>query len=358
MDEIKTQEFDALREIGRLSNEGLIIFNVVDDEFVHFNNIARELLGVEADGPENVVASLIQNVVEEDRQYLKDQYDKIINDLVKTDFEFRLKKGNSTITVCCNAYVILNRKYLVISLRDITRTKEHENYLVEFGSKKNTLLDTLTHHINGAVVLMQHLAKEAERSIQKSDTDNVKTWLALLNDNSNDCLRMIRGLLEDEYSESPKIFAKRSRINIVEKIYDIFQNLRETNPLKIFSFETSAPAIYIHTDEFKLLQVINNYASNAVKFTAADGKVSFSIREGKDEVVICIADNGIGIPEKLKPFIFDRLSIAGRTGLAGEKSTGLGLSINKKLAEVLQGKIWFESEEGAGSSFYLALPFE
>lgn len=114
--------------------------------------------------------------------------------------------------------------------------------------------------------------------------------------------------------------------------------------------------LFCNINRAKLSRVIDNLVTNAIKFTPEGGSVSLGIDRHSEGIVIKVADNGIGIPDELKPHLFDPFSSSGRKGTSNEKSTGLGLSITKKLVELHSGKIWFESEEGKGSTFYLLLP--
>jgi signal transduction histidine kinase len=69
-----------------------------------------------------------------------------------------------------------------------------------------------------------------------------------------------------------------------------------------------------------------------------------------------VKDKGIGIPDNLKDKVFEMHTEAGRTGTSGEKSFGLGLSISRKIVEIHKGKLWFESEPGKETIFYIVLP--
>ncbi len=106
----------------------------------------------------------------------------------------------------------------------------------------------------------------------------------------------------------------------------------------------------------KMSRVIDNLVNNALKFTSKGGAVDVKIMNHEDELLITISDTGVGIPDKLKPNIFDAFSDSGRPGTLKEKSNGLGLSITKNIVEQHEGRIWFESQEGKGSSFFLRLP--
>jgi len=101
---------------------------------------------------------------------------------------------------------------------------------------------------------------------------------------------------------------------------------------------------------------INNLVSNAIKFTKDDGIIDISIKEDHHTVLISVSDIGIGIPQEHHNSLFDKFTPAGRTGLHGEVSNGLGMSIIKTIIEWHHGQIWFKSEENVGTTFYISLP--
>jgi two-component system, OmpR family, sensor histidine kinase VicK len=352
--------FDTLREIGDLSRDGLLIYNLEEKKVIYANAAAISLTGLREDSSEREIQRFFEFVIADDREYLKNRFADMVKSSATLEVEFKLKKHQreEIEILCCNAFQVHQGSCIVASIRDITKPKQHETYLVEFGAKKNTLLDTLTHHISGALNLMQHLAGQAEKSLASSDNKNLKTYLSLVSDNTRHCIDIINDLLNEEHLESPQVYVKYSRINVVQVIDFIYQELVQSFRDRDFIFKTPSPGIYINTDEVKLLQVVNNLTSNAVKFTPPGSPISIEIEEKSREVIISVKDHGIGIPLALQPFVFERQSVAGRTGLNGEKSNGMGLSICKNLVQLMGGKIWFESNEGAGSTFYCKLPRE
>ncbi|RZK35204.1 MAG: ATP-binding protein, partial [Hymenobacter sp.] len=102
-------------------------------------------------------------------------------------------------------------------------------------------------------------------------------------------------------------------------------------------------------------QAVNNLISNAIKFTRDGSSITLSLEERPEKVMIIVSDNGIGIPERFHAALFDKFSPAGRTGLNGEPSVGLGMSIIKTIVEWHEGRIWFESEETKGTTFYIEI---
>ncbi len=115
--------------------------------------------------------------------------------------------------------------------------------------------------------------------------------------------------------------------------------------------------VKINIDYPKILQVMNNLISNAIKFTPSGGEIVIRAFQNKfKEIEIHVIDNGIGIPEEKIPTLFTRYKQHHTSGTEGEKGTGLGLAICKNLVELHGGKINVKSQENKGSDFYFTLP--
>jgi two-component system sensor histidine kinase/response regulator len=124
----------------------------------------------------------------------------------------------------------------------------------------------------------------------------------------------------------------------------------------IISFESAGDLPKVVLDAAKFGQVLNNLLSNAVKFSPPGAHVRVRLARRGDEVVLSVADQGPGIPAAELDRLFKPFVRGKARGTAGEKSTGLGLTIARRVVEGHGGRIWAESEEGRGSTFYVALP--
>jgi signal transduction histidine kinase len=113
----------------------------------------------------------------------------------------------------------------------------------------------------------------------------------------------------------------------------------------------------LRVDKDKIQRVFNNLITNAIKFSQHGSTISVAMEADDEGLIIKVKDFGIGIPEKIRPIIFDMFTEAKREGTDGEKAYGLGLSITKQIVEIHGGKIWVESEEGVGTIFFVFLPF-
>ncbi len=111
----------------------------------------------------------------------------------------------------------------------------------------------------------------------------------------------------------------------------------------------------MHADELRFKQVVLNLASNAVKFTPDGGAVDIRAQRTADEVVVTVTDTGVGIPPEDRERIFESFQQGGR-GVAREEGTGLGLTLSRRIVELFDGRLWLESQVGAGSTFGFSLP--
>jgi two-component system phosphate regulon sensor histidine kinase PhoR len=117
------------------------------------------------------------------------------------------------------------------------------------------------------------------------------------------------------------------------------------------------PVPMVRGDEARLGQVLVNLLHNAVKFSPDGGDVTVNVRVFGSDVLTSVADHGVGIPKAAQPRIFERFYKVDRARVRGEAGgTGLGLAIARHVIEQHGGRIWVESEEGAGSTFSFALP--
>jgi signal transduction histidine kinase len=138
------------------------------------------------------------------------------------------------------------------------------------------------------------------------------------------------------------------------------EHLVEADKKKIaFSVDVSDDLPHLFVDVRRVGQVLENLLSNAFKFTASGGEISITARAwGDAEVVWWVKDSGAGIPHEEFDHIFDKYRQVSSGQSSSHSGTGLGLAICKKIIEAHGGRIWVESEEGKGSTFFVSLCVE
>ena len=109
---------------------------------------------------------------------------------------------------------------------------------------------------------------------------------------------------------------------------------------------------------YKMMQVIDNIMNNAIKYSPNGGVITVRLTQNKNHVILSISDQGLGIPRKDLGKIFDRFYRVDKARSRAQGGTGLGLAIAKEIVEAHHGRIWADSSEGKGSTFYISLPYK
>lgn len=122
------------------------------------------------------------------------------------------------------------------------------------------------------------------------------------------------------------------------------------------AIDADADAPRINVDRGLIHEVYKNLLTNAIKFSPPGGRIEVKIKVVGTDVVSSVKDNGLGIPDGEKQLIFGKFFRASNVVALPEEGTGLGLFFAKQIVEVSGGRIWFESAEGAGTTFYFSLP--
>jgi PAS domain S-box-containing protein len=169
--------------------------------------------------------------------------------------------------------------------------------------------------------------------------------------------RLIRDLLEVKRIEAGQLSVERDKVLVgplVAEALELLGGIAEGKNVRLkASLPADIPAIY--ADRERVLQTFSNIVGNAVKFTPAEGEVRIEAERGDDAVIFSIIDNGPGIsPEDLR-HVFDRYWQA-KSRRRGRQGIGLGLVIVKGIVEAHGGKVWVESQLGAGSRFSFSMP--
>ncbi|GAB3811843.1 hypothetical protein GCM10028895_02330 [Pontibacter rugosus] len=241
---------------------------------------------------------------------------------------------------------------------DVSANRQYNDYLNKYAAKKNSVLHVLAHDLAGPLGMINSLAEllaEETESLANQEIDNL---IKLITKTSVNSVNLIRNLINHEFLETTGVDLIKRRVNMVEKFKEVMSQYQDTEKELQLTFQlvTSSTRIFADLDDVKFMQAINNLISNALKFTPKGGTVTVSIDEKEDSIRMKVEDNGIGIPAKYHHTLFDKFTDARRPGLNGEPTTGLGMSIIKTIVEWHQGEIWFESEVGRGTTFFIEIP--
>jgi signal transduction histidine kinase len=185
-----------------------------------------------------------------------------------------------------------------------------------------------------------------------------KRFLELAKNNIKRLTRLVNDLLDISKFDAGKVELSRNKIDIVKIVKRTGESLKSSFDRKGINFSLELPEreIIMWGDEDRIVQVLTNLLNNALKFTPQGGKVSAKLEDRPGEIMLSVADTGVGIAKGDIEKVFDKFSslTLGKDGL--EHGAGLGLSISKDIVALHKGNIWAESEEGKGSRFFVELP--
>lgn len=262
----------------------------------------------------------------------------------------------SVTTVVCTGVVIL--------IRDITREKEVDRMKSDFLSTVSHELRTpLTSVLGFARIIKKKmndvilpLVKTGDAKIQKS-IQQVGDNIDIIVSEGERLTTLINDVLDLAKMEAGKIewnMEPLSMAEVVKHAAAAVSSLLEQKGLELrLEMEAGLPPVI--GDRHRLMQVVINLISNAVKFTDA-GTITCSAARRDNEVVIGVRDTGTGIASADLPKIFEKFKQVGDTLTNKPKGTGLGLPICREIVQRHHGRIWAESEPGRGSAFFFTLP--
>jgi len=186
-----------------------------------------------------------------------------------------------------------------------------------------------------------------------------KEYIDLINNNGRILLNLINNVLSFSKLENHDEELKTSIINAQKLCQFLLDNMRSHFPVSgnvAFRMEVPQQEIVFECDSLMIYQVLSNIIFNAIKFTEK-GEVVLGCSESVHHVTFSIADTGVGIPKEHQDTIFTRFQQSHQTlKSSAHQGAGLGLAICVRLVKLLQGKIWFESTVGKGTTFYVQVP--
>ena len=260
-----------------------------------------------------------------------------------------------------NALLISQKK----EIEDQRINIEHQNEQLErrndqlshLNEEKNNLIKILAHDLRTPINQVQGLAQLLLLENPTLPADQ-KESVSKIIDSSIRLNAMIGKILDVDAIEGNRVNLQLETIDInalAKRISGSFEKTAGKKGIQL-SFTPSETPVSVKGDMLYMTEIIENLLSNAIKFSERKKNVFVQIESSQEQVLLRIRDEGPGLTEDDKQKIFQKFQRLSARPTDGEQSTGLGLSIVKKYTELMNGKIWYESERGKGTSFYLEFP--
>ncbi|GGY81954.1 hypothetical protein GCM10011613_28320 [Cellvibrio zantedeschiae] len=238
-------------------------------------------------------------------------------------------------------------EHFIVTLQDISERKRVERMKKEFVSTVSHELRTPLTSISGALSLLAH-------DMLGTLPDKIREVLDIAYKNSKRLTQLIDDLLDME-----KLLAGKMHLDIeMQNLLPLVEQTVEENRAYAdkygveYEIKNQLDVAMVKLDGFRFQQVLNNFLSNAAKFSPRGKNVIISIEDVSGYLRVSVRDYGDGIPEDFKVHIFEKFSQADSSDSRHKGGTGLGLAISKELVERMGGKIGFHSELGKGTCFF------
>ena len=247
-------------------------------------------------------------------------------------------------------------------LEQINRELQSANEkLKQVDEMKSRFISTIAHEVrtplNAIIGLIQVLGRDKREPLTPRQRETVER----LEKSATMLVTLVNDLLDLSRLQAGRMQIKMQTFSVSELIDSIYNGLKQTamNKGVTLTYEVASDLIEINSDPTKIAQVITNLASNAIKFTPADGRVT--IRAGRDAGHMWhveVTDSGIGMEEEQVPLIFEEFRQINIASPHHSGGTGLGLPISKRLVELLGGRIKVISAPNLGSNFTVVWPMD
>lgn len=242
----------------------------------------------------------------------------------------------------------------------MANTQECIKELDELLVLKNRLIGMVSHDSKtpiGSIKIANGLIREEIESGSLNEEDILK-YIELIETSANTHAEFLDNMLTLARFDDGKIHINKTDI----QVEDIFEKLKKNHrvyfKLKNIDFITKSElekGETINADQEKLISILNNLIQNAIKFSKDNADIELTISKDSKNHIIQVKDHGIGIPKEHKKTIFEAFSDSSN-GTKSEVGSGLGLWIVKVFTNLHNGTVFFESEEGKGTSFTVSLP--
>ncbi|PIT88706.1 MAG: hypothetical protein COU29_00445 [Candidatus Magasanikbacteria bacterium CG10_big_fil_rev_8_21_14_0_10_36_32] len=335
------------------SNDGVLI---LQDEVIKFAN--RAMLNMFGLTEERVIGrSFLDFTDEPSKKIAADKYKKRMKgEKIASRTELNLiHSSGRTFSAEINAALIYHegRPADMATVRDISKAKEIDRMKSEFVAVTSHQLRT---PLTGIKWFTELLIKDKKHKLSKEQKD----FIQQISVSNERLIRLVDDLLDVSHIETGR------KYNVVlksESLHDVIQEVVDSQNLSAKKKDVKIicprcrEKLIMPIDREKIRQVFSNLVSNAIKYSPAKSVIEIGREKKHEEIIIFIKDHGVGIPKHQQKRVFEKFFRADNVSTT-ETGTGLGLYIAKAIVEGHGGRIWFESIEKKGTTFYVALPIK
>ncbi|NUQ39146.1 MAG: PAS domain-containing protein [Caldilineales bacterium] len=264
-----------------------------------------------------------------------------------------VRPGHKRITVGVTYSPLFDRNgaliNIIATLTDITRFREAEEL-------KSTFISVISHELKTPVSLIKGYASTLAREDALLSPETVREGARVIEEESDRLNELINNLLDASRIQAGAMHLEMETLSLVDLARATVERLQPQTPDHTFALDFAQALPPVRGDERRLRQVFENLLTNAVKYSPQGGVIRLGGWQEGGEVVIYVADRGIGIPYEEQEAVFERFYRVDSGLRRSTQGAGLGLFLVKAIVEAHGGRVWVRSQPDQGSTFFVALP--
>ncbi len=249
---------------------------------------------------------------------------------------------------------VLNAQYTPIPGIGSAITMQDISYLKELDRMKNDFVHTVSHDLRSPLTALLGYTELIDRIGPL--TEQQREFLQRIQASVQHITNLVNDLLDLERIEAG-FDTRREQVyigSVLKYTLDTFETQARAKKIEL-NMSISTDVAPLRANPIRIRQLLDNLVGNAIKYTPAEGKVDIHVAARDKQIIIQVADTGPGIPQNEQARIFDKFYRASNVP-DGTQGSGLGLAIVRSIVESHHGRIWVESTQGKGSSFFVVLP--
>jgi signal transduction histidine kinase len=246
------------------------------------------------------------------------------------------------------------RQINALLLRHQEEMEKRSEELERLNQVKDKFFSIISHDLRSPINALSGLLDLLDKGAVKPE--ELPNHVSELKVRFNHTRTLLNNLLDWTLLQMDKLNLQAAKIDVSKIVDENIQLLSAVQTKKIRLINKIPSPAIAFADSNTTNLVIRNLMTNAIKFTNDGGEVVIASQEKDNHWIISVRDNGVGMNSDVIKILFDKTAPYTTRGTANEKGTGLGLILCKEFVEKNGGKIWVESEEGGGSTFYFTLP--
>ena len=250
---------------------------------------------------------------------------------------------------------------VMLEITDIKRYErdilENQDKLKELNATKDIFFSIIAHDLRNPFNALLGLTKQLFKNYEKYDVDDIKNYLHVIYNSADQTHKLLDNLLKWAATQTKTLKPNFQSINLLSLVNETINLLEETaNQKNIRIINKIYEDYFAEIDYNMMFTITRNILSNAIKFTNNNGLIKVSATPYSEYIILCIADNGIGMDENQINALFDIAELQHTRGTNNEAGSGLGMVLCNELIKLNHGEITVNSEKNKGTEFSIRIP--